>query len=236
MSCHYLPERAVESSEHICLAGRLSAMSNGTTTASGCSLPGSLTDSSPAPRSLVTCVSSHSPVPLLSTEDLRTWLLRGSPVSLSLLPESKGARTTNVTCGQQRPTLFATYSLNPFCLRTRPDLFPADISQPSSVTWPQWGSWAGGELSAHSTPDSIISAAGRGSLPTPSGVNGGKNHTMGRVDEWGGSSNPLRGTVIGSMCLPEFEELVMGWPIGWAALTPYATDKFQEWSQQHGDY
>jgi site-specific DNA-cytosine methylase len=67
----------------------------------------------------------------------------------------------------------------------------------------------------------------------PSGVNGGRNNTMGRIDEWGGSSNPLRGTVIGSMCLPEFEELVMGWPIGWTALTPYETDKCHEWRQEH---
>jgi site-specific DNA-cytosine methylase len=55
-----------------------------------------------------------------------------------------------------------------------------------------------------------------------------RNNTMGRVDEWGGSSNPLRGTVIGSMCLPEFEEMVMGWPIGWTAPTPYETARFQQ--------
>lgn len=30
-------------------------------------------------------------------------------------------------------------------------------------------------------------------LPTPSGTsNGGKNHVVGRLDEWGGSSNPWR--------------------------------------------
>jgi len=73
------------------------------------------------------------------------------------------------------------------------------------------------------------------SLPTPSGVNGGNNHTMGRIDEWGGSSNPLRGTVIGSMRLPEFEELVMGWPIRWTELTPYETAKFREWSSEHSE-
>jgi hypothetical protein len=28
-------------------------------------------------------------------------------------------------------------------------------------------------------------------LPTPSGVNGGKNNTMGRIDEWGGSQQPI---------------------------------------------
>jgi hypothetical protein len=71
------------------------------------------------------------------------------------------------------------------------------------------------------------------SLPTPSGVNGGRNHMMGRIDEWGGSSNHLRGTVLGSMCLPELEEMVMGWPVRWTALTAYETVKFREWQQQH---
>ena len=58
---------------------------------------------------------------------------------------------------------------------------------------------------------------------------------MGRVDEWGGSSNPLRGTVIGSMCSPEFEEMVMGWPIGWTELTPYETARFRAWQREHGE-
>jgi hypothetical protein len=73
-------------------------------------------------------------------------------------------------------------------------------------------------------------------LPTPSGVNGGKNHTMGRVDEWGGSSNPLRGTVIGSLCSPEFEELVMGWPVTWTELMPLGMDRFRLWLQTHGEF
>jgi len=58
---------------------------------------------------------------------------------------------------------------------------------------------------------------------------------MGRVDEWGGSSNPLRGTVIGSMCSPEFEELVMGWPIGWTEPMPFEMARFLEWRLEHGE-
>lgn len=93
-----------------------------------------------------------------------------------------------------------------------------------------------GECFERPTLGSTTNARGCGScLPTPSGVNGGRNHTMGRIDEWGGSSNPLRGTVIGSMCLPEFEELVMGWPIGWTELTPFATDRFRAWLQEHSE-
>jgi hypothetical protein len=51
-------------------------------------------------------------------------------------------------------------------------------------------------------------------------VNGGKNHTVGRLDEWGGSSNPFRGTEIGKVRCASFEEWMMGLPIGWTALTP----------------
>lgn len=106
-----------------------------------------------------------------------------------------------------------------------------------SGTWPAWGFMQNGVSLGLPTLVSRTEENESGSvLPTPSGVNGGKNHTMGRVDEWGGSSNPLRGTVIGSMCLPEFEELVMGWPIRWTELTPFATGKFRGWLRQHGEF
>lgn len=51
----------------------------------------------------------------------------------------------------------------------------------------------------------------------------------------GGSSNPLRGTVIGSMCSPEFEELVMGWQIGWTEPTPFEMARFREWLHEHSE-
>jgi len=107
-------------------------------------------------------------------------------------------------------------------------------SESFSGTWPRSGSMRNGVCSARQPLDFRTNAIASGSsLPTPSGVNGGRNNMMGRIDEWGGSSNPLRGTVIGSMCLPPFEELVMGWPIGWTELTPFGTAKFHEWQQQH---
>lgn len=115
---------------------------------------------------------------------------------------------------------------------------PSLLAESTSFSgkWPSWGSMRNGECFERPTLGSITSGRACGSsLPTPSGVNGGRNHTMGRVDEWGGSSNPLRGTVIGSMCLPEFEELVMGWPIGWTELTPFAMDRFREWQREHSE-
>ena len=53
-------------------------------------------------------------------------------------------------------------------------------------------------------------------LPTPSGCsNGGKNHVVGRLDEWGGSSNPFRGTEIGKKRCASFEAWMMGYPMVW---------------------
>jgi hypothetical protein len=72
------------------------------------------------------------------------------------------------------------------------------------------------------------------SLLTPSGCRSGKNHVGGRLDEWGGKSNPWRGTDIGKTSSPAFEEWVMGWPEQWTELTRYETAKFQEWSKLHG--
>ncbi|MDQ1758981.1 hypothetical protein RAS14_04415 [Achromobacter aegrifaciens] len=107
-------------------------------------------------------------------------------------------------------------------------------SESFSGTWPRSGSMRNGVCLEQPPLALGIDENGSGFLlPTPSGVNGGRNNMMGRVDEWGGSSNPLRGTAIGSMCLPPFEELVMGWPIGWTEPTPFETARFHEWQQQH---
>ena len=63
-----------------------------------------------------------------------------------------------------------------------------------------------------------------GSLPTPSGVGSNrKNHVMGRLDEWGGSSNPFRGTEVGKVRCASFEEWMMGFPTGWTAPIRFAT-------------
>jgi len=63
-----------------------------------------------------------------------------------------------------------------------------------------------------------------GLLPTPSGTsNHGKNHVAGRLDEWGGSSNPFRGTPLGRVHCPRFELWMMGFPEEWAQQMPLET-------------
>ncbi len=56
----------------------------------------------------------------------------------------------------------------------------------------------------------------RQNLPTPMK---GNSHWGGRLDEWGGSSNPFRGTELGQLRLnPCWTEELMGFPIGWTEL------------------
>ena len=94
-----------------------------------------------------------------------------------------------------------------------------------SETWPRSGMMLSGTAYRLPTLARPITATASGSplLPTPSGVNGGRNHTVGRLDEWGGSSNPFRGTEIGKVRCASFEEWMMGLPIGWTELTPSET-------------
>lgn len=187
------------------------------------------------PQSSLTCVSSYSPVQLNSIEDLRTWLVQDSHASHSVSQANKLPETTSETCGLQRGMSFASYVQDPFCLKTSKDLFPADISEPSSLTWPSWGMWGNGEFWELIPSEQITGARGSGLLPTPSGTSG-NSHVVGRLDEWGGSSNPWRGTEIGKWRCASFEEWMMGWPIGWTALTPLEMDKFQLWLRQHGSF
>lgn len=69
----------------------------------------------------------------------------------------------------------------------------------------------------------LTGVIGSGLLPTPSGTTSGKNHVVGRLDEWGGSSNPFRGTEIGRVRCASFEEWMMGFPTGWTDSIRFAT-------------
>lgn len=49
------------------------------------------------------------------------------------------------------------------------------------------------------------------------------------------NSRPLSEQIGGSLN-PPWVEWLMGWPIEWTALQPLATDKFQQWLEQHGTF
>ncbi len=167
-------------------------------------------------------------------KELLMSFLEGFPVRTSV-PQERGqvSMALKAVSGRTWPGSSVKFNQSSLSWKTAQHSLLGE-SESFSETWPQWGLMLDGECFELQSPDLDMQEQEYGSLlPTPSGVNGGTNHCMGRIDEWGGSSNPLRGTVIGSMCLPEFEEMVMGWPIGWTELTPYEMGKYQEWRREH---
>lgn len=75
--------------------------------------------------------------------------------------------------------------------------------------------------------------------PTPTA---GNSHASGRLDEWGGSRSRerMRSLVttqeLTGLLNPDWEEWLMGWPIGWTALKPLETARYREWLQQHSPF
>lgn len=91
------------------------------------------------------------------------------------------------------------------------------------VIWKKWVAPWGASLSRPRVRALVTGGIVSGLLPTPSGTsNHGKNHVAGRLDEWGGSGNPFRGTNLGRVHCPAFELWVMGYPEAWAQLMPPA--------------
>jgi hypothetical protein len=69
--------------------------------------------------------------------------------------------------------------------------------------------------------------------PTPSACSG---HATGRMDEWGGSGNSMRGDSEASGQLnPYWVEWLMGWPIGWTALEDMVDFVWLSWDVDPAD-
>lgn len=166
-------------------------------------------------------------------EALLTWFLADSRVRTYQLPGMEPESTvSDQAFGEKWHESSVRYDRDSSSWRTHRCLFEEDLPW-SSVILPSWGMTLDGVLWEPPTSGRPISVIVSGLWPTPSGVTSGKNHVIGRLDEWGGSGNPLRGTDIAAVRCANFEEWMMGWPTGWSALTPLEMDKFREWQRQH---
>lgn len=86
-----------------------------------------------------------------------------------------------------------------------------------SLTWKHWPIDGQEPICALRASALRTSDKDFGGLPTPSGTTSGKNHVAGRLDEWGGSTNPFRGTSLGKVRCAAFELWMMGYPMEWQA-------------------
>lgn len=103
-------------------------------------------DSCPSLPSLQTCVSSSSPVPLNSTEDLQMWLRLDSPASRFQPQANDLGQTINEICGRPHGYASAWLDLDSACLRTFQACLIADTLEPSLETWPRSGIVFDGEF------------------------------------------------------------------------------------------
>jgi hypothetical protein len=147
--------------------------------------------------------------------------------------------------GEKWPESSVRYDLASSSWRTHRCLWDEALPW-SSVTLPRWGMTRRGVVYQHPNSGRHTNAIAPGwsgeTLPTPSvamhkgsSLNAltridGRSRLRNRLDYWverDGKNGRLN---------PEFVEWVMGWPAGWTALEPLATDKFQGWLQQHSPY
>lgn len=207
------------------------ALSRSSRTAGESCSSGSETASSPASPSGTTCVLSTGH----RGADSSMSSAADSPARTSAPPEMAQALTASAAdSGARWRASFAKYDLDSRSWRTAQCSLAGGFTE-FSETWPRWGSMRNGECWVQTPWDYPTADYASGYWPTPSGTsNHGKNNVWGRLDEWGGSSNPWRQTPVGRICSPNFEEQVMGWPIGWTELTPYETVRFQQWLLSHG--
>ena len=143
--------------------------------------------------------------------------------------------------------------------RTRRICVPVDLA-PSSKDLPGWGMTAGGGCWELGTLVRHISETGCGLwpgrlVPTLRANKWGVEDSHGDVSAWesllltatarlygtnrGGAAGrvgperPSLEKLVGGINLP-LREWIMGWPIGWTALEPLGTDRFQRWLRSHG--
>ena len=144
-----------------------------------------------------------------------------APASPSAPQDNSVASTTSATSGPSGIASLASAALQSSLESRLKAHLPLPGATRYRMIWKQKATPSGRLLSRLQASALFKSGTAFGGLPTPSGTsNGGKNHVAGRLDEWGGSSNPFRGTEIGRLHLPSFECWMMGLPAAWQQLTP----------------
>jgi hypothetical protein len=231
MSWHYSRALVLAYSERGCLDGIPSALLNSTSTQGACWSPDKTMDVWNPSRfgmtfAPLTGVTGAGLLTLFRVASLAKTL----PVA-DLEPES---RESNQGYGKKWPASLAKYDPVTLSLKTHQHLLFGEGLE-SLQTLPPWGVMRNGELYRQRALVRPTKGPGCGLWPTPSGTsNHGSNHVSGVLQEWGGSSNPFRGTELQNVRCASFEEWMMGAPTGWTDLTASVTHRFRQWLSSHG--
>lgn len=152
---------------------------------------------------------------------------------------SRASPANEAASGWKWPESFARWDRDTSSWRTRQSCF-IEGSETFSETWPAWGSMLDGESLAAPNVARLRPGRASGLLPTltASDAKGARNGTAkGRTPADGLTVTDWLWLNVGpGMLHPESAEWMMLWPIGWTALEPLETDKFQSWLQQHSPF
>ncbi len=189
------------------------------------------------------------------TEDLGAellmWFQAGFRALTSRLPEeAQELKVKSLDCGEKWRGSLARYDPNTCSLKTA-QLSLLEDSTECSLILPRWGSMLDGECFQQPDLERPINENESGLWPTPDascGRRGWCRQIAEKVRD--GIRKRKSGATIGSSLAweprlledyspgmrlnPDWLEWLMGWPIAHTGLLPLATDKYQEWRQQHG--
>jgi hypothetical protein len=173
----------------------------------------------------------------------------------TLVPQEKAQELmeNDQECGEKWLASFVKYDPDSSSWKTHQCSLLGDLEL-FLETWPRWGSMRNGEC--WDMTGSVVNTGETefGLLATPTKElfshwssakakisTGGKRKSgvkVGSILWWDMTEQHLRlGGQEEKKMIPDPScgEVVMGWPMGWTELRPLATDKFQEWLQQHGE-
>lgn len=236
MSWHFSQALVAAYSGASCLDGEPSAPSKSKTTRAKCSSNAKTTDAlSPSRYGMTSAPSTAN-----HGEELLTSYLAAFHAKTSApLARGQGLAVKDPVFGLRWPELFARYDRDTYSWKTHQDLFATEWTE-LQVTLPRWGMIASGRL-CPVTPlvhQQKVSAFGY-SLPRPTkshGLKGDWGFGAPTNNRYSSSVRYATRKLLGKKPTPTGVEWILGWPIGWTALQPLATDKIRYWLQSHGGY
>jgi len=165
--------------------------------------------------------------------------LEASPVRTSAhQDEVQASRVNDLASGQKWRESSVRFDLDSCSWKIHP-CSSNEVLPWSSVILPKWGMAANGFVYRRLKLERPIKGIASGSWPTP------------RATDYKGARCPLAAAKVrargfypnlqeaiaeaagGGTLNPDWDEWLMGWPIGWTELKPLEMGKFREWQQQH---
>ncbi len=239
MSWHYLQGQEAASWEGTCLDGAPSALLSLMPTPEACCLPASATGCCRASRCGTTCEPSTASPGAAGCR--LSAAASHAPTSAPRTQTSAGLMERPADCGEKWHGSFAKWSpTSPLWRTSQASLF--EDSTEFCGTWPQWGYMLHGACFQARMSEYRCGASDSGLWrPATSGDSVGRGY-HGKLD--GNHWPALPGQICQYLGLPIqcpqtgliapwVYEALMGWPEGWTASVPLATDKHHDWRRLH---